>query len=157
MDCLALLVRVWAAVVGLVFLGAHTSSHAVDHAPGVAVVASGYDLVVLHYHAAVVASEACRPSRDCCCYPYVVLVLARSLNVHLDLSVTLLDNLNLGWVDIPSYGSSDLSRHLVHSQKDFLTSNSASFFRYHSALMLSSLYLSFCSASWRCFHAEHLQ
>lgn len=157
MDCLALLVRVWAAVVGLVFLGAHTSSHAVDHAPRVAVVACGYDLVVLDYHTAVVSPEACRPSRDCCCYPYVVLVLAWSLNVHLDLSVTLLDNLNLGWVDIPSYASSDLSRHLVHSQKDFLPSNSANFFRYHSALMLSSSYLSFCSASWRCFHAEHLQ
>ena len=101
MDCLALLVRVWAAVVGLVFLGAHTSSYAVDHAPRVAVVASGYDLVVLHYHATVVPSEACRPSRDCCCYPYVVLVLAWSLDVHPDLSVTLLDNLNSGWVDIP--------------------------------------------------------
>lgn len=61
MYCLALLVRVWAAVVGLVFLGAHTSSNAVDHAPGVAVVASCYDLVVLDYHAAVVAAEACRP------------------------------------------------------------------------------------------------
>lgn len=59
MDCLALLVRVWAAVVGLVFLGAHTSGYAVDHPPWVAVVAGRYDLVVLDYHAAVVAAEAC--------------------------------------------------------------------------------------------------
>lgn len=116
MHRLALLVRVWAAVMGLVFLGAHLSSYAVDHAPRVAVVASRYDLVVLDYHAAVVASEACRPSRDCRCYPYVVLVLARSPNVHLDLSVTLLDNLDSGWVDIPSYSSSDLRCHLVHSR-----------------------------------------
>ena len=116
MYCLALLVRVRAAVVGLVFLGAHTSSHAVDHAPRVAVVACGYDLVVLDYHTAVVAAEACRPSRDCCCYPYVVLVLARSLIVHLDLSVTLLDNLDYRWVDIPLYGSSGLSRCLMPSQ-----------------------------------------
>lgn len=75
MDTAAHVVGVWAGVVGHPVPVADSNVHAVSLAPGVAVVAGRYDLVVVDNHAAVVATKACRPSRDSFCYTYVVVML----------------------------------------------------------------------------------